>query len=113
MKNLNLERAKKIIIEASEQCGRGDVPELNGAISLEKALQMFPDSVAFDLRGKSLLASQLASLQACQLLIGPEGGWSEKELELFKDKNIKIFKLGNLTLRAETAAIVTSSIVLL
>jgi RsmE family RNA methyltransferase len=38
--------------------------------------------------------------------VGPEGGWSEAEMSLFKQNNFKILSLGTNILRAETAAIV-------
>ena len=46
-------------------------------------------------------------------LVGPEGGWSDKEREFFKQKGIKSVSLGNQILRAETAAIAVSAIILL
>jgi 16S rRNA (uracil1498-N3)-methyltransferase len=39
------------------------------------------------------------------VFIGPEGGWSEKEINLAKENGFLITNLGNFTLRAETAAI--------
>jgi 16S rRNA (uracil1498-N3)-methyltransferase len=105
-KNLNMERAEKIMKEASEQCGRGDIPTLNETISLEKVLDISPDVIAFDMTGGNFQITN-HKLQT-ELLIGPEGGWSEKELNLFKEKKIQTFKLGETVLRAETAAIVAS-----
>ena len=40
------------------------------------------------------------------LFVGPEGGFTEKEMELFKQNNFKILSLGQNILRAETATIV-------
>ena len=40
------------------------------------------------------------------VIIGPEGGFSEKEFEYFKQKNLPLITLGNLILKAETAVIV-------
>ena len=45
------------------------------------------------------------------IFIGPEGGWSEKELEQAKMHNLKIKSLGARILRAETAAIISSFLV--
>ncbi len=41
------------------------------------------------------------------LFVGPEGGWSEKEIELFKKNNFEFRSLGQNILRAETAAIIS------
>lgn len=101
-KNLNTERLQKIIIEASEQCGRGDIPELKQITNLELAITSYSNIIAFDISG----TSSLPSFSTSSLLIGPEGGWSDGELELIKSKGIKLAKLGDTTLRAETAAIV-------
>ncbi len=107
LKNLNIERAEKIIKEASEQCGRGDLPTLGKIMDIETVLREYPDLIAFDITGgKSQVSSDKSQVE---ILIGPEGGWSDKELEMFRDKNIKLYKLGNTTLRAETAAIVAVS----
>ena len=39
------------------------------------------------------------------LFIGPEGGWTEKEVEMFKDNGVQSISIHQNTLRAETAAI--------
>lgn len=110
-KNLNTERLQRIMIEASEQCGRGDIPDLGETVDLETALQEYLDIIAFDITGGNL-ETLSKDISSPKILIGPEGGWSEKELELLKEKNISIAKLGDTTLRAETAAIVASAKVL-
>jgi 16S rRNA (uracil1498-N3)-methyltransferase len=45
------------------------------------------------------------------LFIGPEGGWTKKEIELAKQNNFKIATLGPLTLRGETATIIATYLV--
>jgi 16S rRNA (uracil1498-N3)-methyltransferase len=44
------------------------------------------------------------------VLIGPEGGWSDQELKQFQELNLPHLGLGDLTLRAETAAIAAATI---
>lgn len=117
-KGFNIERAKKIAIEASEQCDRADVPEVAQATTLEDVLKNCENAMVFDKSGESLEIrakslerekgpeTRTSKLQTLSFFVGPEGGWTEKELELFKEANAKIISLGNLTLRAETAAIV-------
>ena len=41
------------------------------------------------------------------IVIGPEGGFSQKEFDYFKSKNLPLISLGDLILKAETAVIVT------
>lgn len=113
-KNINLERLKKIAIEASEQCGRGDVPNISEIMSLEETLEKSENIVVCHNSPLSLpcdpsLITREGDQTPLSIFVGPEGGWSEKEIERFKDSNIKIFSLGNLVLRAETAAVVALS----
>lgn len=122
-KGFNIERAQKIAIEASEQCGRADVPTVEGIQKLEYVMENCGgEIIIFDPRGLSMnheseifnhendfRTSLLASRNSVSIFIGPEGGWTEKEIERFKQADAKIFSLGNLTLRAETAVIVAIS----
>ena len=117
-KNLNTERAEKIMKEASEQCGRGDIPTLGETMNLEDVLKENPDVIIFDMAGKEIRSSKSETLNKSEILnekkeirilIGPEGGWSDNEIKRFKDLKIQTFKLGDTVLRAETAAIVAAA----
>ncbi len=110
-KNIDMDRARRIIKEASEQCGRGDLPNLDEIKDLEEVLNE-EGLVTFDASGIPF-SSILPTFSPDAFLIGPEGGWSESELTLFKEKNIPLYSLGLLTLRAETAAISASSKIIL
>ena len=128
-KSLDQKRLQKIAIEASEQCGRGDVPVIHSAISrrfipshIERDLEKFSDAssqnVAIHLEGEEFSFSRRgleegSQLQPLALFIGPEGGWSPAELEMFHKQKIQICSLGKQVLRAETAAIVALSKVLM
>ncbi len=107
-KGFNLERAQKIAIEAAEQCGRADVPFIESSQYLADSIEKLEGKIiVFDHSGISFETSLLATdHSSLSIFIGPEGGWSEKEIERFKELGVEIFSLGQLTLRAETAAIV-------
>jgi len=118
-KSLNEERLKKIAIEASEQSGRGDVPVIHEIESLEEAIK-FPkptlslpseiNKIAFHTEGDPFLQSDLDNTtDPIMVFIGPEGGWSPKELEMFHAQNIKVRCLGTQVLRAETAVVAALS----
>lgn len=103
-KNLNRERVEKILIEASEQCGRGDIPTFLESQKLENVLDV-ENLIVCDIGG-SKIKDQRPETKDVGLLIGPEGGWSETEREMFKVHKLKTVSLGDTVLRAETAAIV-------
>lgn len=116
-KGFNIERAQKIVIEASEQCGRADVPEIGELMKLEEALKDCEEEIiVFDpiettppftsCSPPPVQVREHSGEGAVSIFIGPEGGWAEKELEIFKQKGAQVLSLGPLTLRAETAAIV-------
>jgi len=108
--NFKKERILKIIKEAAEQSGRLIIPEF-----LE--IQKFEDIVFnlknnglnlfFDPNGEKLknFEKEILNHKVINVFIGPEGGWSEKEINLAKENGFLIANLGNFTLRAETAAI--------
>lgn len=104
-KGVNLERLQKIAIEASEQCGRIDVPEISTSDDLESVLDSgdFDKKVILDMEGEKL---QNISGKKILLFIGPEGGWSDDEKNMFKNKDVMVASIGENVLRAETAAIV-------
>jgi 16S rRNA (uracil1498-N3)-methyltransferase len=114
-KGLNIERAKKIIKEAAEQSGRATLPELHDIVSLEDAVssQNSIHLVCFSPTGEKFEMKNFDQFKKLGFFIGPEGGWSEKELEFFKEKKVPTYSLGTQILRAETAAIAVSSLLLL
>lgn len=104
----NVERARKIVIEAAEQCGRSDIPNVREP--------MLVSTVIDECKGKMELyiceqdsGGELVDTERAGILIGPEGGWSDSEKELFKTAGIKQLNLHDFTLRAETAAVTAAS----
>lgn len=112
-KNINFERAGKIIKEANEQSGRGSLPRIGELADLKDTLDNSFVSIAFHPTGEKFDKNDFEKDRILGIFIGPEGGWSGRELELFKEKEVKILSIGKQILRAETAAIAVSSLLLL
>lgn len=106
---LNIERLEKIIKEASEQSGRSKMPQLFGIMNFESALLHGKNSESktlFHLVDKEYQPDKNTS--SVSIFIGPEGGFTEKEIALAQESGHTIASLGDLTLRGETAAIVAT-----
>ncbi|HAS84503.1 MAG TPA: hypothetical protein DCS23_00295 [Candidatus Yonathbacteria bacterium] len=111
-KGVNYERAEKILREASEQSGRATVPTISEVIDVEKIPN---DVVVFDQRGE-ISAREFFSKHTTapvSVFIGPEGGFTDTEIESFHARNIPIVSTGTQILRAETAAIVALTLALM
>ncbi len=111
--SFNKERAEKLIIEATEQAGWGNIPILNKEEKLEEFLTSIKNSgeiekvVILDITEKE--NKQINNnIDKLYVLIGPEGGWTDNERDLFKKYNLKTISFGKNILRAETAAIIAS-----
>jgi len=106
----NVERAEKIAVEAAEQCGRSDIPHIREPLSLEEALREYQGKVQLLFCEETVTAPPAKILQLpTGVLIGPEGGWTEAELEQFNQAQVGGISLGHLTLRAETAAVAAAT----
>ncbi len=109
--NINMERLAKIVTEASELCGRNTVPEIKETMNFKDAIKESLENsytVLFDATG-SPLSNHIDSWQNnMSIFIGPEGGFTEKELEMARENNIEIVSISPLMLRGETAAIVAT-----
>lgn len=108
---LNLERLKKIIKEASEQSGRGELPEILKPMEFKKAIERaknFDLKILFDPSGENFFKFKREKIKTVAIFIGPEGGWDKKEIEMAQKENFEILNLGKLILRAETAGVVAS-----
>ncbi len=115
-KSLSDLRLKKISVEASEQSGRGSIPMIHPIIGLVDVDDFFKNlnekdlqKIVFHTEGERLSMSNIDKSKPVAVFIGPEGGWSPKELEMFHEKNISVKCLGDQVLRSETAVIATLS----
>ena len=118
-KSLNMERANKILKEASEQSGRAKMPKLNEPTAFEEILSSIEVGdeekikiLSIDPKGEAWPKADKFDTKL-GAFVGPEGGWSPRELQLFKLKKIPIYRLGSQVLRAETAAVALLSLLTL
>ncbi len=114
-------RWRKIVSEAAEQCGRGRIPLLGLPMSFLDAcdsaqgLRLLPwegeDTVNLReaLRGEE---GRPSGEPGVSLFIGPEGGFTQEEVEFARSRGILSVSLGPRILRAETAALVAATAVL-
>ena len=117
-----LDRLEKISIEALKQCGRSKKVEikniltfnemLNSLIKFDKVIFAYENSNT-SLIKDDLLDKNKKPLKNVAIIIGSEGGFSESENEKILSKlNVKQISLGNRILRAETASISLTSVVM-
>ena len=118
VREINIERIKKIIIEASEQSNRISVPEISKIESLENFLSVFPKNgclIFCDINSnqsnlKNILVKKTEG-PIC-ILIGPEGDFSENERKKIIDLSQTCsMSLTKNILKAETAALSAITIV--
>lgn len=106
-----IEKWQKIMIESSKQCERAKIPTCAAMKTLDGITNGFDRVIAFCERTEYplrdyLRTSPIKKGEKVLVIIGPEGGFSEREFEFFDTHGIVKVSLGDLILRAETAVIV-------
>ena len=121
---------QRIMYEASKQCERADVPTCEDLTTLQDLIAPHLEIKDFGLPSRGGQVSTFDKIIAfCErrthktlrefcaenpikkgekvlVIIGPEGGFSDREFELFEKNNIPMLTLGDMILKAETAVIV-------
>ena len=114
VRKINKERLEKIVIEASEQSNRLNVPAIEEAQNLNNFLNSNSMDLIFtDLNSdnKKIDKSKLTDKPIC-IIIGPEGDFSEAEREkILSFKGVQPLKINENILRSETAVISAISII--
>ena len=109
-KKINIDRCKRILISSIKQSIKYHLPKLNEPID-------FNDFIKQKLEGDKLIAHCLNKNQnrldksinkKSNILIGPEGDFSEKEIEIAEKNNFKSITLGSSRFRTETAGIIAT-----
>lgn len=105
---------QKIMYEASKQCERAVVPECFEVSTIEKVIAenhfdkiiVFCERIADKTIRDSFRENQIKKGEKVLVIIGPEGGFSQKEFDYFAKSNFEMLTLGNLILKADTAVVV-------
>jgi 16S rRNA (uracil1498-N3)-methyltransferase len=112
-----IDRWRRIALEASQQSRRAFLPEVEEPSTLRQALSL-PAAhryVLDEIPGGVPLATALPSVRSPEdsvaMLVGPEGGWTDAEREIFTGQGWTPVSLGPLVLRAETAALAALAII--
>ena len=114
VRKINKERLEKVIIEASEQSNRINVPDIEDPKSLDDFLNNNKVDLIFtDLNSKNtkIDLKKITDNPTC-IIIGPEGDFSEEErAKILKFNGVQPLKINENILRSETAVISAISII--
>jgi len=112
------QRWSKIVKESCKQCQRSKLPDIIGTLSFEDVLaygQSCDLAIVFYENESAALKAQVASnrppAKKILLITGPEGGFTDQEIEKARAADCVIAGLGSRILRSETAAIAASTLV--
>ncbi|MFZ1730074.1 MAG: RsmE family RNA methyltransferase [Bacteroidota bacterium] len=108
-RSVKIDRLQKLAETATKQCLRGRIPKIQSPISLAEAVQaqagarllLFHEDAPLDATPEALVRDG----RPLALFIGPEGGFSNEEVELLRSLGADILSLGPRRLRGETAGL--------
>ena len=107
-----IQKWQRIMYEASKQCERAYVPKCYELTDLTSVIKLGYKVIAFCERCTNVTLHEYCKKNPIQkddkilVIIGPEGGFSEREFEFLRENNVAMLTLGDLILKAETAVIV-------
>ena len=111
-KKVNIDRLDRILISSLKQSNQFFKPIINSIKDFEDFIINNEDEkLMANLKTSNKINGQLFNQKNICLMIGPEGGFSNQEIELAKKHNIKQVTLGKSRLRSETAAIYGLSVI--
>jgi len=112
----NSERANTICVESAKQCGSVYLTKVKELLSFDNMVEILKNFdtviVAYEYEFKNKISSVKFNGKNVALIIGPEGGFKENEINALKSIGANVVTLGKRILRAETASIVLSTLTL-
>ncbi|MDE6302995.1 MAG: 16S rRNA (uracil(1498)-N(3))-methyltransferase [Clostridia bacterium] len=110
------ERANKIALEAAKQCGSAYLSEVGELTDLDGIINDFKNFddvlLAYEDENDTRLTDNIPNGKRIALIVGPEGGFQPEEVARMRAAGAKVVTLGRRILRAETASIVGSALIL-
>ncbi|WP_312089921.1 RsmE family RNA methyltransferase [Chryseobacterium sp.] len=108
-KNINIDKIRKQAIAASKQSLRFHFPVINDLTKIQDFLKTTNSETTFVAHCNENLEriklNKIPQLENYTFLIGPEGDFSDKEIQFLAEKGIRAVSLGNQRLRTETAGV--------
>lgn len=108
-KNINIDKLRKQAIAASKQSLRSHFPKINDLQKFSELMKNLNSENTFVAHCNKSLArislNDIPTLDRYTFLIGPEGDFSDREIQVLEEKGIKAVSLGHQRLRTETAGI--------
>lgn len=116
-KKINIDRIKRITLEACKQCGRAFVPEVEVVNTIaDLSIEQYDKVIFLNEHERKMSFSDVSfsndKEKKVALIVGSEGGFSDREICEICDKGAVSVSLGKRILRAETASVVSMSIVM-
>lgn len=114
----NVNRARRIALEACKQCGRARKANVGELVDFEEMIERlsYYDVVILPYENAKVGSMRdvvgLGEGKKIALIIGSEGGFSSDEVKLAEEKNAQVISLGKRILRCETAAIIASALIM-
>lgn len=105
-----LERWRKIVVDATKQCGRAKLMKITEPLDFKEFVEIADGTRILFAERSGESFSQVKTNQKMTAVIGSEGGWEESEIEAARKNGFQIITLNGRILRAETAAISIATI---
>lgn len=113
-RDVNIDRLIKILESAVKQCGRSIIPSISNPNTMMELLKRYTDTLIIVCHesgdnGIHVIQKIVQNQSKILLIVGPEGDFSNEEIDFLKTNKANLINLGNRRLRSETAVITALS----
>lgn len=115
LSSINIDRLRKIVVESSKQTGRAVLAEVTEAVTFDEAINMAQNGkkiVCYEHENERRIEDVcFCDKDPVSIFIGCEGGFSENEIEIFKNNGFYVCTLGRRILRVATAVVASCALI--